>query len=91
MDNSWFVYILKCSDGTYYTGISQDLEDRILRHQSGRGAEHTQKRLPVELVYAEKAKNHSHALSREKWLKHRDKGQKEELISGWLKASPEGG
>jgi predicted GIY-YIG superfamily endonuclease len=77
----WVVYILKCSDGSYYTGISQNLEERLERHQTGRGAEYTKARLPVKLVYTEKVKSHSEAKIREKWLKHRDQGQKERMIA----------
>ena len=90
-DSFWNVYVLKCSDGSYYTGISQDLEERINRHQMGRGAEYTKFRLPVDLVYTEKAESHSQARTREKWLKPRDLKQKEELFQGWSKESPEGG
>ncbi|HJT24642.1 MAG TPA: GIY-YIG nuclease family protein [bacterium] len=91
MEDTWFVYILRCADGSYYTGISQNLKERVERHQTGRGAEYTKRRLPVELIYSEQAKNESEARKREKWLKRRDKSQKEALIKKWSKASPEGG
>ena len=48
-----YMYILKCSDGTYYTGSTKDLRHRMLQHQNGEGANYTHKRLPVELVYFE--------------------------------------
>ncbi|HHD81681.1 MAG TPA: GIY-YIG nuclease family protein [Campylobacterales bacterium] len=48
-----YTYILKCSDNSYYTGSTKDLEKRLWQHQNGEGANHTKKRLPVELVYAE--------------------------------------
>jgi len=48
-----FVYILLCADGSFYTGSTNDLERRMVEHQNGEGANHTRKRLPVELVYSE--------------------------------------
>lgn len=48
-----YMYILKCSDGTYYTGSTVDLEKRLWQHQRGEGANYTKKRLPVELIYYE--------------------------------------
>ena len=93
MEN-WFVYLLKCSDNSYYTGIAQDVKERLDRHETGRGAEYTKARLPVELVYNEKVKNHSEALAREKWLKRQTHRFKEELIETWVatkKASPKRG
>jgi putative endonuclease len=93
-ESSWFVYLLKCSDDSYYAGIAQNVEERLERHQTGRGAEYTKARLPVELVYVEKADNHSQALAREKWLKRQTHRVKEELIREWIaakKASPNRG
>jgi putative endonuclease len=46
-----YVYILECSDGTFYTGSTIDLDKRVEQHQNGFGANHTKKRLPVELIY----------------------------------------
>ena len=80
----WFVYILRCSDKSYYVGISQNVEERLNRHQTGRGADYTKTRLPVELVYVEKTGNQSEALIREKWLKRQARQIKEELIKKWL-------
>jgi putative endonuclease len=48
-----YMYILHCADGSYYTGSTQNLEERIFQHQSGEGANHTNKRLPVKLLYFE--------------------------------------
>jgi predicted GIY-YIG superfamily endonuclease len=93
MEN-WFVYLLKCSDNSYYTGIAQDVKERLDRHTTGRGAEYTKARLPVELVYVEKVKDHSEALVREKWLKRQTHQVKEALIKEWemvQKASPKRG
>ena len=93
-ESSWFVYLLKCSDNSYYTGIAQDVKERLNRHQTGRGAEYTKARLPVQLVYDEKTKNHSEALAREKWFKRQTRQVKEALIKEWetkQKASPKRG
>src|SRR3990167_5296590 len=49
----WHVYIIKCSDGSYYTGITRNLQQRIKRHQEGNGASYTRIRRPIELRYAE--------------------------------------
>ena len=48
---SWSVYIVKCCDGSLYTGVSNDVPNRVLRHNSGRGARYTRSRLPVKLVW----------------------------------------
>ncbi len=61
----WTVYIVRCADGTLYTGIAKDLASRIERHNAGRGAKYTRSRLPVELVYCEPAGDRGTALRRE--------------------------
>lgn len=48
-----YLYILLCVDGSFYTGSTNDLERRLHEHQNGEGANHTRKRLPIELVYTE--------------------------------------
>ena len=60
----YLVYILRCGDGTLYTGCTNDLPRRLQAHQSGRGAKYTRSRLPVELVYWESFSNKSSALRR---------------------------
>ncbi len=63
---SWFVYIVRCSDGTYYTGISTDLMRRMAEHNSSaKGAKYTRPRRPVALVYFEAAQSRSTAAQRE--------------------------
>jgi putative endonuclease len=91
MADLWFVYLLRCSDGSYYAGITQDVAKRVARHQYGGGAKYTKTRLPVELVYVEEAGSRSSAMAKEKWLKRRDVIEKGRLIQQWSKASPEGG
>ena len=60
----YLIYILRCGDGTLYTGCTNDLPRRLQAHQSGRGAKYTRSRLPVELVYQEAVPGRSAALRR---------------------------
>lgn len=66
----WYVYILKCNDSSFYTGISNDIESRIERHNKGKGSKYTRVRRPVELLYAEGFETRSQALSREIEIKN---------------------
>lgn len=65
----WYVYILKCCNGSLYTGITTDLEKRLEEHNSGKGAKYTAYNRPVKLVYSEKAGSRSKALKREAAVK----------------------
>lgn len=84
MDTSkdWKVYILSCADGTLYTGITNDLDARVGRHQKGKGAAYTRSRLPVRLVFFEPAQDKSAALRREASLKKLSRREKLRLVSG---------
>ena len=76
------VYIVLCSDGTYYTGIALDVEKRILEHNtSAKGARYTRSRRPVTLVYQETCPDKSGALKREYAVKQMTKAQKTALIA----------
>jgi putative endonuclease len=75
-----FVYIVRCADGTLYTGYARDPVAREQAHNSGRGARYTCGRRPVTLVYSEKYKTRGEALSREYRLKHLTRQKKEALI-----------
>lgn len=75
-----FVYILECSDGSYYTGSTIDLQSRIEQHQNGLGVNHTKNRLPVKLVYAEDLGNIDEAFRREKQIQGWSRKKKEALI-----------
>lgn len=75
-----YVYILECSDKTYYTGWTTDLEKRILVHNSGKGAKYTRGRTPVKLLYFEEFETKSEALKREVAIKKLSKGKKKNLI-----------
>ena len=77
-----FVYIVQCSDGTYYTGWTTDLFKRIKAHNEGRGAKYTRSRRPVELVYSEALETKEDALRREYAIKRLTRTQKIKLIEG---------
>ncbi|MGZ3481060.1 MAG: GIY-YIG nuclease family protein, partial [Myxococcaceae bacterium] len=78
--HDWCVYILRCRDGSLYTGATNDLESRLRVHQRGRGAAYTRSRLPVRLVYAEPAVDRSAALKREWALKQLSRPEKVALL-----------
>ncbi len=78
----WYLYILRCGDGTLYTGITNDLPARLEAHRSGRGAKYTRGRGPLELVYQEALDSHSQALKREYQVKQLPREQKLALIAG---------
>lgn len=75
------VYILRCGDGSLYTGWTNDLEKRLRAHQSGRGAKYTRSRLPVELVYWELRESKEAAMRREWELKQLPRAKKLALIA----------
>ena len=83
------MYILKCSDGTYYTGSTKDLFRRLEQHQSGEGANYTAKRLPVKLVYYEVYDRIDYAFNREKQIQKWTRKKKEALINGEEEFLPE--
>jgi putative endonuclease len=76
----WVVYILRCGDGSLYTGIASDLQRRLKEHNLGGGARYTRGRLPVECVYHEGAASRSVALRREAAIKRLSRPQKLVLI-----------
>ena len=75
------MYILKCSDNSYYVGSTKDLELRIQQHKNGEGANHTKKYLPVELVYFDEFDRIDEAFSREKQIQKWRREKKEALIN----------
>ena len=77
---AWTVYMLRCGDGTLYTGATCDLPRRLKAHQSGRGAKYTRSRLPVALAYQEEAEDKSAALRREAAIKRLSRQEKLALI-----------
>jgi len=80
---SWSVYILRCSDGTLYTGITNDLNKRIESHANGQGSKYTRSRLPVDLVYDEQAENRSEATQRELEIKKLSRKEKMKMVRAW--------
>lgn len=79
---SYYVYLLRCRDGTLYTGFTDDPERRLRVHNAGKGAKYTRSRLPVELVYQEQCPDKSAALRREREIKRMRRAEKLALISG---------
>ena len=79
--NNWCLYLVRCIDGSIYTGISIDVQARIDKHNSGRGAKYTSSRLPVKLIYYESQPNRGSAMKREKEIKTWSKRKKENLAS----------
>ena len=84
-----WVYILECSDGSYYTGITNNLARRFTEHSSGEGANHTKKRLPVKFVYIEEYPRIDYAFYREKQVQGWSRKKKEALIFGDFTKLPE--
>lgn len=77
----WFVYMLRCSDNSLYTGYTNDITQRERTHNAGKGAKYTRSRLPVTLVYQECYAEKSDALKREYAIKQMTKAQKEALAA----------
>ena len=80
MENTWHLYVLRCRDGSLYTGITTDVEKRLEAHRSGKGAKYTRGRGPLEIVYREECGTHSDALKREIEIKRLTREQKQALI-----------
>jgi predicted GIY-YIG superfamily endonuclease len=78
--SKWCLYILKCGDGTLYTGITNDLERRLKQHNDGSASRYTRSRFPVKLVYQEPCRGHSHALKKEFSVKSLTRKEKEDYI-----------
>jgi len=79
-DGAWFVYLLRCGDGSLYTGITNDLLRRVEQHNSGKASRYTRSRLPVVLVYQELQASRSLALKRELAIKALSRQEKESMI-----------
>jgi putative endonuclease len=80
--SSWQVYLLRCRDGSLYTGITTDMARRLKAHNSGRGAAYLRQRGPGELVYLEDAESRSQALKREAAIKRWPRSRKLTLLEG---------
>ena len=89
MENIWKLYILRCGDGTLYTGITTDVEKRFAAHSSGKGAKYTRGRGPLELLYREACGDHSAALKREAEMKKLTRQEKEAFLMNHKQAGVE--
>lgn len=83
--NMNYTYMVRCADGSLYTGWTTDLSGRVRCHNKGRGAKYTRPRLPVTLVYYEIFDTKEDALKREAAIKKLSKKRKEELVAGFAK------
>ncbi len=81
-------HILRCSDKSYYTGSTKNLELRLFQHQQGLGSNYTKKRLPVELIYVEEYERIDDAFFREKQIQGWNRAKKEALINGEYEKLP---
>ena len=81
----WFLYMLKCSDRSLYTGVTKDLERRFKMHSEGKAARYTRTRRPLEVVYQETCKTRTDALVRESMVKALPKHKKLALIEQFKK------
>lgn len=79
MADHW-VYVVRCSDDTYYTGYTTDVERRVEEHNTGMGAKYTRGRAPVTVVYTERFRSQSTAMQREHEIKTLDRLEKESLV-----------
>lgn len=77
---SWFVYMLRCGDGSLYTGYTDDVERRLAVHRSGKGGKYTRSHLPVTLVYREELPDKSAAMRREARIKRLSRQEKLALL-----------
>jgi predicted GIY-YIG superfamily endonuclease len=80
MAKSWKLYILRCGDGSLYTGITVDIQARLAQHRDGTGAKYTRGRGPLELIYVEDCEDHSVALKLEHQIKALTRAEKLALI-----------
>jgi putative endonuclease len=76
----WYVYVVRCADGTLYTGIARDVPARVATHNNGEGARYTRSRLPVQLVHVEPAADRGSALRREFEIKRLPTAAKRQLV-----------
>ena len=83
MTNQWYLYILECRDGSYYTGVTINIVERLERHNSGKGAKYTRSRRPCRLVYFEDHSSEKDARRRELEIKSWKRNKKDELIGGF--------
>ena len=83
---TWYVYIVECSDGSYYTGITTDITRRLAQHNTGKGAKYTRSRKPVTLLASVEVPDRSSALKLEARVKKMKKDKKQETL--WIGGKP---
>lgn len=83
-DRPWYLYVAKCSDGSFYTGITIDIQRRIGEHNAGRGARYTAARRPIHLLAAWRFPDQVSAMKAERGFKSKRRRQKEKLITSGL-------
>ena len=88
-ESSFFCYMVRCADGTYYTGWSTDPERRVRQHNKGLGAKYTRMHAPVQLVYVEQLPGRSEAMKRERDIKALPRPKKEALVHSYHANSTE--
>lgn len=81
---TWTIYVARCRDGSLYTGITTDPDRRLAEHNAGCGSAYTRSRVPIAMVYSERADDRSLAQRRERAIKRLTRAQKEALVSGDL-------
>jgi putative endonuclease len=81
-----WLYILRCADGSYYTGSTVNLPLRVAQHQAGEGGDYTRRRLPLQLVYSQEFPTENDAFLRERQVKGWSRAKKEALIRGDFEA-----
>jgi predicted GIY-YIG superfamily endonuclease len=79
---TWWVYVVRCCDGTLYTGVSRDVEARVAKHNQGKGARYTRGRRPVALLHTERKSSQAAALRREAAIKALPRRDKLALVGG---------
>jgi putative endonuclease len=80
VQKGWLVYVLRCRDGSLYTGITNDLPKRLVAHAAGKASKYTRSRLPVQLAHAERRRTKSAALKREAAIKKLPRSRKDLLV-----------
>ncbi|RLS40613.1 MAG: GIY-YIG nuclease family protein [Planctomycetota bacterium] len=85
---SWWVYMLRCADGTLYTGVSTDAERRLTQHNAGTASRYTRARLPVKMIWRETQSGHGDALRRETAIKKLSRAEKLRLARPRRKGAP---
>jgi putative endonuclease len=85
--SQYWVYMLRCKDGTYYTGYTKNIENRIALHKSGKGAKYVRNKLPIKLVYTKEYRYYKSALNEERRIKKLKPVQKLKLVMSYARSN----